>query len=56
MTSPICPWCGDELLDDLDVLVFPDDGDVAMATCAGCGGSVRVHREVLVILTARKAE
>jgi len=34
---PVCPFCGQEIADDLTVDVSGDDGDVVGFDCENCG-------------------
>jgi hypothetical protein len=56
MTSPMCPWCGDELDDTPEQIPFPDDADVTEIDCGGCGQPVRLLRVVTMTYLAEKRQ
>lgn len=40
---PMCPWCGDEALPDVDPERFDERG-LHMSTCYRCGKRIRILR------------
>ena len=56
MAMPMCPWCGDEALEQhqVDVLVFVDD--VCETLCGGCDEPIGVWRNVTVTYYVSKPQ
>ena len=51
--SPICPYCGDQVVDSADLL-FKDCESEVMTACSSCDAIVRVTRRQLTTYTASK--
>ena len=53
MAGPICPWCGDEAIEDPESLPFDREG-LCPLVCEGCTESIDIRRVVTVEYVAEK--